>query len=102
VSKPVKIYPEILVYIPNAFTPNDDGLNEAFKPVFTGIDPNNYDFYIFDRWGNIQFHSNDPEIPWDGKNNEKLCESGVYVYFIIYHSVTGKKFKLRGNVTLVR
>ncbi len=102
VSKPVKIYPEILVYIPNAFTPNDDGLNETFMPVMTGIDPLKYDFYIFDRWGNIQFHSNDPEGFWDGKYNEKTCEVGVYVYFIVYHSVTGKKFKLRGNVTLVR
>jgi len=102
VSKPVKIYPEILIYIPNAFTPNEDGRNEVFKPVITGIDPLNYEFFIFDRWGNIKFYTNDVEMPWDGMYNEKACEQGVYVYFLIYHSVTGKKYKLRGNVTLVR
>jgi len=102
VEKPVTIYPEIIVYIPNAFTPNSNGLNETFKPIMSGIDEAKYDFYIYDRWGRILFQTNDANAAWDGKYNGKDCELGVYVYFILYTSMTGEKFKLRGHVTIIR
>ncbi len=102
VEKPVIIYPEIIIYIPNAFTPNDNGLNETFKPIMSGIDEAKYDFYIYDRWGRILFQTNDANAAWDGKYNGKDCELGVYVYFILYTSMTGEKFKLRGHVTIIR
>ncbi|HQI70313.1 MAG TPA: PKD domain-containing protein, partial [Bacteroidales bacterium] len=98
----VIIYPEIIVYIPNAFTPDEDGRNEEFKPVITGMNENKYEFYIYDRWGNIQFATRDAKKGWDGKNNEKNCELGLYVYYIVYHSLTGEMFKLKGTVTLLR
>ncbi|MDZ4756671.1 MAG: gliding motility-associated C-terminal domain-containing protein [Bacteroidota bacterium] len=74
------------VFFPNAFTPNNDNLNEVFKPTISfvhGADYNNklkYRFEIFDRWGGRVFLTNDPMSGWDGKINGVLAEPGVYVY----------------------
>ncbi len=102
INKTVTIYPEVIIYIPNAFTPNQDGQNEIFKPVMTGIDENNYKFYIYDRWGRQLFYTQDVDTGWDGKENDKDCEPAVYVYYVYYTSVTGKAYKIRGTVTLVK
>jgi len=102
IQKTVTIYPEIIVFIPNAFTPNDDDMNDTFSPIITGADTENYEFYIYNRWGNIQFFTDDMNKAWDGKNNDKYNDSGVYVYYVVYQSITGEKFKLKGLVTLIR
>jgi len=102
VEKPVTILPQTLIYIPNAFTPDKDQLNDIFKPVITGVDENNYVFTIFDRWGREQFYTENIDEGWDGKYKGKECAEGVYVYLIIYHSYAGKEFKMKGIVTLVR
>jgi len=102
VEKPITVKPEIIVFIPNAFTPDKDGNNETFRPIVSGIDVNSYEFYIYDRWGNIQFFTNDVNTAWDGKKNGKYIESGIYIYYIIYHSVLGKEFSRKGMVTLIR
>ncbi|HOY31141.1 MAG TPA: gliding motility-associated C-terminal domain-containing protein [Bacteroidales bacterium] len=102
VEKPVMIIPQTVIFVPNAFTPDKDGLNEIFKPVITGIDKTNYKFYIFDRWGKEQFFTKDLEEGWDGLSNGKKSELGVYVYIILYRNLNGKEFKLKGIVTLVR
>jgi len=102
ITRRVIVYPEIIVYIPNAFTPDEDGLNETFKPLISGLDENRYEFYIYDRWGYIQFDTRDVNKGWDGKRNDKNCELGIYIYYIIYHSITGEMFKLKGTVTLLR
>ncbi len=102
IEKTITIYPEILIYIPNAFTPNKDGQNEIFKPVITGIDENNYKLYIFDRWGRQTFFTDDVNMGWDGTENDKECESAVYVYNVYYTSVIGKAYKIKGTVTLLK
>jgi len=102
VKKPLIIYPQVVVYIPNAFTPDRDGLNEEFKPSITGVDEKKYQFYIFDRWGKEQFYTEDLNEGWNGVSNGKMVEEGLYVYYILYRNLTGKVFKLRGIVTLVR
>lgn len=74
------------VYFPNAFTPNNDKLNEVFKPTISFVHGSNYDnklkyrFEIFDRWGGRVFATNDPMSGWDGKINGVLAEPGVYIY----------------------
>jgi len=102
IEKPVQVYPEIIIYIPNAFTPNHDGRNEFFKPIISGIDQNNYEFYIYDRWGKLQFYTEDLDQGWDGRFNDKDSELGIYVYMVKYQSLTGKEYKVRGIVTLIR
>lgn len=101
-EKPLTIKPQVVIYVPNAFTPDNDIWNDIWKPVITGIDKDNYSLYIFDRWGREQFYTTDYEQGWDGKNKGKNCELGVYLYLINYQNLAGKEFKLKGIVTLVR
>ncbi|MEI6853107.1 MAG: PKD-like domain-containing protein, partial [Bacteroidota bacterium] len=98
----VIIYPEPIVYIPNAFTPNSDRLNDVFRPIITGFDKSTYKFYIFDRWGREVFFSNDVYTGWDGKHKGKPIEIGVYSYIVYFNEYTGKEHKIIGSVTLIR
>src|SRR5690554_7934441 len=67
VSGVVRILDRLIFYIPNTFTPDGDKFNETFQPVFTsGFDPQSYNLYIFNRWGEIVFESHDTSIGSDG------------------------------------
>lgn len=70
------IYP--VVFIPNAFSPNGDGLNDYFKPVTAGL--NSYIFQIYDRWGQLVYEDSPESKGWDGTFRGKPIEEGVYVY----------------------
>jgi len=92
-------------FIPSAFTPNDDGLNDLFHPVTqrTVLEP--YSLTIYDRWGQIVFETRDPSRGWDGKKNGNFCLPGIYSYVIKYPegSVEGVKPMSRtGSVVLIR
>lgn len=68
-------------YFPNAFSPNDDGINEQFRPFFSDrIVILEYELLVFDRWGNRVFKSDTPALGWNGFLNGKEQETGVYVY----------------------
>jgi gliding motility-associated-like protein len=91
-------------FVPNAFTPDDNGQNEVFIPEFTNIIDAGYTFRIFDRWGHIVFETNSVREGWNGtwKNNGKPVEMGVYVYTINYTDNMNKVYKLVGHVSLIR
>ena len=77
--------PNVLIYIPNSFTPDGDEHNNTWKPVFTsGFDPYDFTLMIFNRWGETIWESNNASSGWDGTYNNSLCPNGVYVYKIIY------------------
>ncbi len=96
------IEPDFIFYIPNAFTPNDDGINDFFsgKGIFTG----KYEMTIFDRWGNSVFFTDDINKPWNGKVNRgtEIAQGDVYVYSINIIDFKKKKHSYKGIVTLVR
>jgi gliding motility-associated-like protein len=98
----VNIYPEALVFIPNAFTPNDDGLNDVFKPSTNGIDREKYQFTIYDRWGRMFFFTKNPDEGWDGSINGKEAAQGVFTYVVSYSEIKGTGKTLKGFVTLIR
>ncbi len=75
--------PEECIFIPNAFTPDGDGLNDTFKAV-TGCPVSFFRMEIFDRWGELMFVSKDISIGWDGFYDGKLCPGDGYVYKIVY------------------
>jgi len=77
----VIINAEFRFYIPTAFTPNGDGLNDTFKPVMIGV--HDYHFKIFNRWGQILFETSDQEEGWNGYCNGRICPADTYVYKII-------------------
>jgi gliding motility-associated-like protein len=84
ITKNVYISPIVILYLPNAFTPNDNNLNDVFKPegIFLGI--TDYSFQVYNRWGELLFSSTDPEIGWDGKMANKTVQQGMYIYQIRY------------------
>jgi gliding motility-associated-like protein len=99
-SKLVEIHPNYVIYIPNAFTPNGDGLNDIFQPKGYFIEK--IDIFIFDRWGEQIFHSNDFAKGWDGTIKGKLAENSVYVWKAIVVDTKHKKHELNGHVTLMK
>ncbi|MCE9537869.1 MAG: PKD domain-containing protein [Bacteroidetes bacterium] len=98
----VIIEPDFIFYIPNAFTPNGDGINDSFTG--TGIFIFKYEMSIFDRWGNLIFFSDDINTPWDGKANQggDLAQADVYVYVVKVVDFSKRKHNYSGIVTLVR
>jgi gliding motility-associated-like protein len=103
VSHPVCLDPDVSVYVPNAFTPNADGRNDVFIPQGTGIDPEKYQLWIFDRWGNQIFTTNDMTKGWDGTvNGGSICQIDTYVWRIVATDISGKKHTMVGKVSLIR
>lgn len=93
-----------LVHVPNAFTPNDDGINDVFVPVVDGT-VLSYRFEIHDRWGELLFSSNKVGEGWDGGYAGSIVQDGVYVWSLTYRSESeeGKdQVKRMGHVTLLR
>lgn len=98
--------------LPNVFTPNNDSFNDLFVPM-TDVSGNpkanvdRVDMTIFNRWGKIMYTTDDPQINWDGKNqnNNEDCSDGVYFYVCEVYIVTlegEESFTLKGSVTIFR
>jgi gliding motility-associated-like protein len=92
-------------FVPNGFTPNDDGINDVFM-VYANCEIQDYELLIFDRWGNKVFQSTDVTFGWDGTIQGNIRNAGVYVWQMIYKAldengeVTEKQ--TTGSITLVR
>ncbi|MBP6428238.1 MAG: gliding motility-associated C-terminal domain-containing protein, partial [Bacteroidia bacterium] len=88
------------ILFPNAFTPNEDGINEIFSGV--GSEPENFKLRIFDRWGELIFESNSILNGWDGKYNGHSVHDGVYVYQSIFTIAKNNEIEKTGKVVLIR
>ncbi|MCF8339816.1 MAG: PKD domain-containing protein, partial [Chitinophagaceae bacterium] len=94
------------VYIPNAFTPDNDGLNDIFMVRATGIQTVK-SFKVFNRWGSLvfdkaNFNPNDPKFGWDGKINGVVPQPDVFVYIAEVICENGSAYSYKGNVTLLK
>lgn len=90
----------VVPYIPNAFTPNGDGLNDVFR--ITGVQPENitqFNIQIFNRWGQAVYTSNNILEAWDGKLNGEVCPEGEYVWVMFYEN--GGQFRTTNQGTLM-
>ncbi|MDQ6610741.1 MAG: PKD domain-containing protein [Bacteroidota bacterium] len=85
------------IYVPSAFTPNSDGNNDVFHPVYVGIKELKQ-FAIFNRWGQMLFTTNEMRKGWEAKNGV----SGTYVWFIKAVDNLGQPVLLKGTVTIIR
>ncbi|HEX7904090.1 MAG TPA: gliding motility-associated C-terminal domain-containing protein [Chitinophagaceae bacterium] len=102
ISKTVTVLDHCFIAVPTAFTPNNDGLNDYFWP-HNAIKAENYDFKVFNRWGQLIFHSRNWKEKWDGKINGVLQGTGVFVWMLSYtHKDTHKQVFQKGTVTLIR
>jgi gliding motility-associated-like protein len=101
--KSVEILPELLVHIPNAFTPDANGHNEVFKPVIYGFDVTYYSLKIFNRWGIQVFETNDPEEGWTGHFKDNVAEDGSYSWIMeIRNGKDVEIIRKLGKVILLR
>ncbi len=90
-----------LIFLPDAFTPNGDGLNDLFRIRGNIGNIQNVSFAIFDRWGQQVFFTDDKNRGWDGTCKSKDAATGTYFYLLQY-SINGKPYLQKGNVHLVR
>lgn len=87
--------------MPNAFTPDKNGLNDDIAPILTCI-PASYKFIIANRWGEIVFETDDYKKRWDGKHYRVPAEMGTYFYFIQITDMLGNKSSHKGDILLLR
>ena len=87
------------LYLPNAFTPNEDALNPVFLPIFTYPDEiEEYRMEIYNRWGGLVFRTEEKTFGWDGAN----AINGVYAVVVHYRTRGEKEKTVKGNVVVVR
>ena len=96
----IKLFKGPAFYIPNAFTPNGDGLNDVFRAIAPGIRQMIY-FRIYDRWGKLMFDTQSILKGWDGKYGGTPQPTAVYVWIIKGVDITGKAIEQKGTVTLI-
>lgn len=89
------------LYVPSAFTPDKDGLNETFKPIPIGMRAITL-FRIYNRWGQLVFSSTNPETGWDGKFNGVPQSPGSFVWIAEGITYDGKKISKKGSMILIR
>jgi gliding motility-associated-like protein len=102
VSNCLVIGPLYALYIPDAFSPNGDGLNDVF--IAKGNDIKSFEMYIFDRWGSELFHSTDINNGWNGtvKGGNTICQEDTYVYLIKATDSKNTDHSYTGKVTLIK
>jgi gliding motility-associated-like protein len=100
----ITINPDLIFYVPNAFTPDGDDYNNIFKPIFSsGYSYKNYGFMIFNRWGELIFETDQIGEGWDGTYRGKECQDGVYTWKLkVMNSVSDRKEEHVGHVSLLR
>lgn len=97
----------IEVLIPNAFTPNNDGLNDTFKPIFRGFEPSNYRMDIYSKWGQLIFTTGNLGEGWDGSINGDMVSPDTFVYVVSYEVPSyvlrmGLHSPITGRVSVIR
>ncbi len=91
------------IYIPSAFTPNGDGKNEVFPTYYGATDISDYEFIVWDRWGQQIFISTNPTIGWNGNlSNGDPATIGVYMYQLRIADQLNKDFSFKGKFSLIR
>lgn len=102
VYEQITVEPDFMFYIPSAFSPNDDGINDTF--IGKGMFVVSIEMLIFDRWGALVYRTDDPNKPWNGtiNNGNEIAKNDVYVYSIKVVDFKNNTHKYKGTVTLVR
>jgi gliding motility-associated-like protein len=91
------------VFIANSFTPNNDGINEGWRPYISFVPTGKYELKVYDRWGKLVFETSDPTVGWDGKTADNVnLEAGQYVYHFVAKSHNGAEIERRGYFSLIR
>lgn len=99
----VIVYPEVIIYAPNTFTPDDDEFNQDWRIYMEGIDIHDFELLIYDRWGEIIWESHDIEVAWDGTFNGKMVPTGTYTWIVRTKDVLNDgKYTYTGHLNILR
>lgn len=98
----LRVRGEVGIYLPNVFSPNEDGINDQIQPYLSDQNIDFLQWQVFDRWGNLVFQSSNPNEPWDGTYRGKPCPAGVYAYQLDLEIIGCQKTKRMGDITLIR
>jgi gliding motility-associated-like protein len=103
-SEEVTVEDVFAFYAPNAFTPNGDGINENFIPQMNNYDISTFEFYVYNRWGELIYETNSPDSPWNGraKKGKNVAQQDVYSWLVYVNEMNGKRHKFVGHVTLLK
>jgi len=82
-TKPVLVVQDVVLFVPNTFTPDGNEFNQDFRVFIDGIDIYSYNMTIYDRWGEIIWENEDPSVAWDGSYDGRTVQSGTYTWKII-------------------
>mgnify|MGYP000874369630 CR=1 FL=1 len=104
--KTIEVKNDYNIFIPGSFTPNEDGLNDVFMPVFSpfGIDLLSFDMEIYDRWGHLIYHTKDISKGWNGtlqNKGETVLKQDSYVFKIRFKDNEGRLYNRIGNILLM-
>jgi gliding motility-associated-like protein len=97
----VKINKDIVIYVPNSFTPNEDGLNDVLRPFMIGIKSLTY-FKIFNRWGELVYHTSSIRNGWDGRFKGMPLQMQTVVWMLEGTGVDNMKHQAKGSTILIR
>jgi gliding motility-associated-like protein len=102
ITNNLKVLKSCYIAVPSAFTPNSDGINDYLYPV-NAYKADNLDFSVYNRVGELVFHTNDRELKWNGTIKGNPQDTGIYVWILKYtNHDTGKKILLKGSSVLIR
>lgn len=98
--KNIFIQPEFYFYAPNAFTPNADTYNNLYEVSVIGAQQ--FEFFLFNRWGEVIFSTTDPNFQWDGTYNDVLVEDGLYIYKCKVVGDDHQSREFSGHITVLK
>ena len=102
ITRDVEITDVFTLYVPNAFSPNNDGINDVWQPVTTGTAA--YRCMVYNRWGEVIFETDDPEAVWQGevKGGDHFAPDGLYLYQVYLEDQLRIPFEYAGQIQLFR
>lgn len=97
------VFPEVLIYAPNTFTPDGDEFNQHWRVYMEGIDPYDFELLIYNRWGELLWESHDIEVGWDGTYGGEIVPTGTYTWIIRASDLLNDgKYTYNGHINLLR
>ena len=99
----VIVYPELIIYAPNAFTPDNDEHNQNWSIHMEGIDIYDFELQLFNRWGQLIWESHDITVGWDGTYGGNYAQAGIYTWAVRTKDLfTDKIYVFNGHVNLLK
>ncbi len=99
----VQVYPEVILYAPNTFTPDGDEFNQDWRVFIEGVDIYDFQLTIYNRWGEAIWETQDPEQGWDGNYNGRPVPIGTYSWFIRTRDLLNDdKYEFEGHVNVIK